>query len=284
MAGQTLAAKVMSLLWANIASYGTNGKINVMFGDHEPFMSFFSIANLARMNSNFNNIPDYGSSMVFELFSQGSATNTTFPDISDLWVKFYFRNGSDVSEDLQAFSMFNRGPSETDMRLSDFQYEMEKIMTSSVSDWCTACSSPSLFCLAINPTQSTGESSRSHSSLSPQVAGAIGAVVTLAFIGLVLAAAMLIGGIRFHRVNRNKKSELGGFKGSAKLASDADLAIPKAAPMPIGARVDASKSRERVGSWELKQKEMGKPVVNEEEDDDISVNPFGDPVKPRESV
>jgi hypothetical protein len=58
---------------------------------------------------------------------------------------------------------------------------------------------------------------KSDHDLSPQVAGVIGAAVTLGVLALAFILAMLVGGIRFHKVNRRMKSELGGFKGSSKL-------------------------------------------------------------------
>lgn len=116
-----------------------------------------------------------------------------------------------------------------------------------------------------NPTINLvlNDNEKSHSKLSPAVAGVIGAVVTLAVAGLLFAVAMLVGGIRFHRVERNNKSQLGGFKGSRKLASDADLSLPKNGVAPAGIVSfggDAGTRKtphERIGSWELRQKEFG---------------------------
>jgi len=141
--------------------------------------------------------------------------------------------------------------------------------------------------------------------MTPQVAGVIGAAVTLGVIGIGFALAMIFGGIRFQRRDRGKKSELGGFKGSSKLASDPDLHLPKnAAPIGVVAAEEDSlkKGHERVGSWELgSSKEIErntftsfggstvgsggirKPSFEMDEDRD-GINPFEAPVNPRESV
>ena len=114
------------------------------------------------------------------------------------------------------------------------------------------------------------------------------------------------------RVARGRRSELGGFKGAEKLASDRDLTIPKGAdgvatvvvqpteePMsPVG----GSRGHERVGSWELREQQlqqqkdvglqqglgsgkgMGRRPSYEDDDDEINVNPFSRGVRPDERV
>ena len=131
--------------------------------------------------------------------------------------------------------------------------------------------------------------------MKPAIAGVIGAVVTLAVAGLLFAALMLIGGVRFHRVEKHK-SDLGGFKGSQKLASDRDLTIPKGGAV-VGASIERSPDspispvgHERVGSWELK----GEPQYLERPNiaqstrdpsfDHERVDPFRDPVRADERV
>ena len=114
---------------------------------------------------------------------------------------------------------------------------------------------------------------------------------------------MLFGGLRFHRNNKSKKHDLGGFKGSAKLASDADLHIPKnAAPIGIVANEvveEPKRGHERVGSWEMDKKDgrdtfssFGGATIKGDDygrkpsfdDDRDGINPFTAPVNPRESV
>jgi len=108
---------------------------------------------------------------------------------------------------------------------------------------------------------------------------------------------MLVGGVRFHR-GRSHKSEMGGFKGSQKMASDKDLVLPKGGAI-VGATVETPSSplptgNERVGSWELKQHDLPnimspRPVARRpsfEDDDvgDVGAQPFRQPVQPDERV
>ncbi|KAH0539078.1 hypothetical protein FGG08_004376 [Glutinoglossum americanum] len=283
IAGQTLAAKVLGLLEKHVDSKGVLGQLSVMFGDLEPFLAFFALSGLSNVNSNFKGLPNLGSAMVFELFSLDS-DNQTYPSESDLWVRFLFRNGTSDDQNLIAYSLFGEGRSNTDMKWTDFQNQMANFMRPKVRDWCNTCASISTFCAFYtgNFTFSDGLDSPSHEGLTPQVAGVIGAAVTLAVVGLAVAA-MFLGGIRFSRTSSRRRSELGGFKGSQKLASDADLTSGKAPTSVMAAR-----GHERVGSWELgenKAEEHGFGSLHRPRDlpphdgDDISVNPMGEPVK-----
>ena len=280
MAGKTLAARILGQFQKIVANRGnaTNGiahPVSFLFGDFEPLVSFFAIASVDFLSRNFHAMPPYASTMFLELFS--AQRNESFPeDLDELFVRFYFHNGTDNFDDsgLTAYSMFRRGHSQMDMRWTDFETEMSKIMVNQLADWCEACSSGSLFCWGVdNSTVNillAGEGEQKKSKISPAVGGVIGAVVTLAVAGLLFAVAMLLGGIRFHRVERRSgsKSPLGGFKGSAKLASDPDLALAKngAAPAGIvsfgkgngdgeGREGRGRATHERVGSWELRLKE-----------------------------
>ena len=144
---------------------------------------------------------------------------------------------------------------------------------------CTQCGAVNLFCAAWNssdaltddPASSSSSSTSRHykHGMKPAVAGVIGAIITLALAALLFAAAMLIGGLRFHRVENRKKSEMGGFKGGQKMASDKDLTITKGGATVVGASIDRSASpvsalgHERVGSWELKQKQSQRHMEGE---------------------
>lgn len=282
-------------------------------------------------------MPDFGSALVFELFdltgngdgdgaaSDAIASNDTYPDESDLWVRFYFRNGSDYGSglpsdplnqerDYRAYPIFGHGPDATSMTWSDFQTEINNIMMSDVGEWCNTCAAYSVFCPAYTDDDSgwtgSGESGKTqrNSSMTPQVAGVIGAAVTLAVLFFAFLCA-LAGGVRLHRNGGvfSKKPDLGGFKGSAKLASDQDLTLPKnGAPMGANRTSEATtvvgdaKGHERVGSWELKQPaspsspmggfgSLGKdieaglsfePRRSFDDSDDVGI---AKPVRPRES-
>jgi hypothetical protein len=272
ISGQTLAAKILGQLYLNIAANGTVNKFNLIVGDFEPMLALFALLSLPAHDSNFKLIPSFGSALVFELFSWENGTSAsnpdgaTYPSQRDLWVRFYFRNSTgdgstNSSNGLQSYPIFNRGPSVTDIQWLDFESEMNSIMLSNIGDWCAHCGSSAVWCPAFATSSgSSGGGSFKSSNMTPQVAGVIGAGVTIGVFAILVAAAMLFGGLRFHRREpaSKRQSSLGGFKGSQKLASDTDLHIPKnAAPVgvaiaPIGVDEESKKGHERVGSWEMK--------------------------------
>ena len=174
-----------------------------------------------------------------------------------------------------------------------------------VEDWCTTCNSPSVFCPAftdpdgtLNPTTSAD-----HHGLSPVIAGVVGAIVTLAAAALLSAAAIVLGGVRLHRLERRHRSDLAGFKGGNKLASDQDLTVPKggagativhtedpAYPAPV-------RGHERVGSWELRDQAKAEEAQRQSlgptafrtrrpshEEDQMPINPYTAPVAPHNHV
>ena len=304
IAGNMLAAKMLSLLDTNINTGGEFYKFNLLVGDYQPLMSFFALAGLPALDSNFYGLPQYGSVGVFELYSMSDITDgLIYPSVDDLWVRFYFRNGTDPAEKYQAYSLFNLGPDNFEMKYGDFQAAMSSIMIPGVGIWCQQCGpliteSTRVFCSYWNTSDSlTGSlngQSPSHDAVSPAVGGIIGAIVALVLAGIIFGAIMLIGGVRLHRVP-SRKSELGGFKGSQKLASDKDLTLPKGGAI-VGATVETPGSpvaggHERVGSWELKQHDLPNiaathPARKPSFEDDEEVGDIGNrkPVKPDERV
>ncbi|KAI1135801.1 phosphoglycerate mutase-like protein [Hypoxylon sp. FL0543] len=249
VAGRTLAAKVVAQLSAHVDSAATANKMTLMFGSFEPFLAFFSLSDLANTASSglFRQIPEPGSAMVFELFS--TVNDATYPQETELWIRFLYRNGTDSDAPLTEYPLFGRGNSETRMRWTDFQNDISKFAIQEVSTWCDICSSITLFCntLSYGSGISSGSSDgngKSSASLSAPVAGVIGAVTTLAVLGLAGVTAFVFGGLRVRRKGYSdaakRRSSLGGFKGAEKMASDHDVSIAKS-----GAR------HERVGSWEL---------------------------------
>jgi hypothetical protein len=318
MAGRTLASKVLQQFSSNINSFGVSDKLTLMFGSFEPFLAFFALSDLSTgpSASRFNSLPEHGSVMVFELFSLTTpaiADNDTipFPDNSDLFVRFLFRNGTEDTNDLIEYALFGNGNSQDVMTWSKFVEGMGAFSLDDIVDWCTECEAPTLFCEAIlnNVSNETASAVASNKGLSPVIAGVVGATITLGF-GIVIGIALCLFGFRldYHSKDANRgpitdlgvlnrsPSGNGGFKGVEKLASDTDLALKSGA----GATVIR---HERVGSWELhespsgdskhssldKEIESGRVVSNADygrnsEDAIGHVNPFGDPVKPLDQV
>ncbi|KAK5132318.1 hypothetical protein LTR08_009226 [Meristemomyces frigidus] len=307
IAGNMLAYKILAQLQQAIETSGEYYKLSLLFGDFEPLLSFFALNGLPNIDSNFYGLPSFGSAAVFELFSvaPSASIDGLFPSADDLRVRFYFRNGTDgnatTGGDLQAYPLFDRGPNLTDMTWDEFQAGMYNIALLGAGAWCSQCAASNVFCGAWNSSiaLSSGDdyNKSSHRSLSPAIAGVIGAIVTLAIAALLFAGAMVVGGLRVHRRQPNRKSNLGGFKGSQKLASDTDLTAPKGGAV-VGATVERSPDspvsaigRERVGSWELRQKETDRPniaIAQSEHrlsfESERPVNPFDNPVKADERV
>lgn len=274
IAGKTLAAIVLGAFQRIVSDRLSPGDptdmsypMTLIFGEYEPFISLMSLMMLDYRDPYFRSIPPFGSAMIFELFSTGNSS--AFPrNQEDLWVRFNYHNGTSYNNNhLTAFPMFGNGPSRTDVPWLEFQDLFRRIMMPSLQQWCETCASSSLFCWGVdenNITLTMPAAQMKRSKVSPAVGGVIGAIVTLAIAGLLFGLAMFFGGVRFHRVDRSKKSELGGFKGSSKLASDPDLSLVKNGAPPAGISFvpDSKRGHERVGSWELRQKEFGKDLTD----------------------
>ncbi|KAL9624111.1 MAG: hypothetical protein Q9160_001633 [Pyrenula sp. 1 TL-2023] len=328
IAGRTLATQILSALTSNIESSGQFRKMILMFGSHEPMVSFLSLAGLLSPGtSQFYGLPQPGSTMTFELFSfassdssifdanNGNSSTSRFPSSDDLHIRFLFQNGTDA--DPIPYPLFSHSPSLGTVPLSEFMLSLQDFMIDSAQDWCTTCASDADFCISSGSGSSgsggysSGRRASHRDAVSPAVAGVIGALVALAVAGLLFGLMMLLFGVRVYRVQRKRRSQLNGFKGGEKLASDQDLSIAKnGAPVPVGASVvkpattaevagaagAAPRGHERVGSWELKSQENAKemaipgmPIPPSQakrpsfEDDDAG-GPFGGPVKVDERV
>jgi hypothetical protein len=317
VAGRTFASKVLSTLGQNIGSNGINERLSLFFSSYEPFLAFFAVSGLSQLQPEFQSLPEPGSVMVFELFSN-KPNETRYPNADQLWVRFLFRNGTNDTEPLISYPLFGRGRSETDMSWADFETEMSNIAISDIGTWCTTCGSNAIFCNAFvdnqsnstngstwTPSSDIGTSTASCSKITPSMAGVIGAAVATAVILSLICAYALCRTGRLHPSSfvlkysgggtkgaGKQQSSLGGFKGAGKLASDADL-THAVAKDETGTDVV---KHERAGSWELadakkagaKDLEHGSidrvvskaDYTQRDDDDNISaVDPFGDPVK-----
>jgi len=275
IAGKTLASIVLGAFQRRIVDQLSPGDKNdisypltLIFGEFEPFISLLSLMMVDHRDPTFKAVPAYGSALIFELFSRRNTSD--FPtNLEDLWVRFSFHNGSAYDGHLTSFPIFGNGPSRTDVMWSEFQDMFSRVMIGSLKGWCDTCQSSSLFCWGVDDEGSNTlrmpDSRGKGKTVSPAVGGVIGAIVTLVVAGLLFGLAMLFAGIRIHRVERSKKSELGGFKGSRKLASDPDLSLADNGALPAGISFvpgDSKRGHERVGSWELRQKEVGADLAD----------------------
>ena len=197
IAGATLAGQVLEALNATITGAGKS-KINIQFGAYAGFQSFFGLAQLPQLNTDFYGVPDYASTMTFELFTNGPAT--PFPVSSDINVRFLFHNGTtSFSSEPKSFPLF--GQQETSLPWNTFADNMNKFAVASQAQWCQACGNSTRDCASVatsagsNPA-SNGQAGSPSGGISKAVAGVIGAMVTLAVILGVELLVMLIAGLR----------------------------------------------------------------------------------------
>ena len=202
--GATLAAQIVQAL-NNTVSTGGKTPINIQFGAYGGFQSFFGLANLTSTNADFYGIPDYASTMTFELFT--TATPNPFPAAEDLSVRFLFHNGTTGNNSVPvAYPLF--GQSATTLPWTDFVKGMNVFAVGSQSQWCEACGNSTGVCASAEssgnpgPVVGGGSGGSGSGGISKAVAGVIGAMVTLAVILGVEGLVMLVAGLRLVRKNR----------------------------------------------------------------------------------
>lgn len=201
--GSIIAAEVVTALNSTISGHGKS-KINIQFGAYAGMQSFFGLSSLTSVNPDFFGIPDYASTLTWELVTNSTVTSSSWPSAEEIYVRFLFHNGttSNISEPVE-YPLFgsNRSP----LPWNNFIDGMNKFAISGQAAWCQACGNSTGICSADSlggdgtGSTSSGISTSSHSNgngISKAVCGVIGAMVTL---GVILGAElliMLVGGLR----------------------------------------------------------------------------------------
>jgi hypothetical protein len=168
--------------------------------------SFFGLAGLLPVNSDFYGVPDYSSTLTWELVTNATVSSTSFPSADEIGVRFLFHNGttSNISEPT-VYPLF--GQSETVLAWNNFVTGMNKFAVGGQKEWCNICGNSTGVCapsvLSGSGSSSSGSSSGTTSSsnssgggISKAVAGVIGAMVTLAVVLGAEILIMLAGGLR----------------------------------------------------------------------------------------
>lgn len=204
IAGSTLAGQILQALNATVSQSSPAPKLNIQFGAYASFLSFFGLAQLLETNPDFYGIPDYASSMTFELVTNASAK--PFPPASDISVRFLFHNRTATNEsEPVAYPLF--GKQSTVIPWSEFASGMGKFAIGDEADWCRACGNTTGVCAAYSGSGSgssgsgsgsgsPGADGSSNGRMSNAVAGVIGAMVTLAVILAIEGLILLVGGLR----------------------------------------------------------------------------------------
>ncbi|KEF54923.1 acid phosphatase [Exophiala aquamarina CBS 119918] len=211
--GSIIAGEVMDALNNTITGKGKN-KLNIQFGAYAGMLSFFGLAKLTLADADFYGVPDYASSLSWELVTNATVNATSFPSADDISVRFYFHNGTtSESSEPREFPLFGTGRSP--LSWSEFTGGMAKFSISGQEQWCTACGNSTGVCSSSalgDGDANVGSTSNNNGSggISKAVAGVIGAMVTL---GVVLGAELLIllvGGFTLvskKKLNRTSSTE-----------------------------------------------------------------------------
>lgn len=192
--GAVLAGEIMSALNNTITTKGKS-KLNLGFGSYGTIFSLFGLLQMPATSVNFTGIPDYASSMVFELVT--NAPGTDFPtDTSDLSVRFMFHNGTITgTSEPTTYPMY--GQSNELLSWNEFVSKTSEVAVLNDDDWCTLCGNTDGKCASSASTSST-----SSTGMSRAVAGVVGAIVTLAVILGLQALFFLVGGFRIAKRNK----------------------------------------------------------------------------------
>lgn len=205
-----LAGEILEFFDETIASKGEQ-KMGVQFGAYATFASFFGLAGLELIEPNFRNIVDYASSMIFELYTNSSASVSSgrFPSPDEMYVRFFFSNGTatDASQP-GAYTLF--GLDQPSMSWTDFHTNMDKFAVRSTQQWCGVCGGIEESCAAYASENSGNDGDSSPSTCKPQPGnglsaatnGVIGAMTTLV---VVLGLEILIFSVGGYRLVSRKR-------------------------------------------------------------------------------
>jgi len=176
------------------------------------FQAFYGISGLLEASPDFYGLPDYASTMSFELRWPANSSGT-----DGLFVRFGFRNGSLPSAELKTFPLFGRSAIEADIPWSAFVSAMSSRSISSQKDWCHACGgSNQTFCAAYTSMATNAINTDICPSVSPVAAGFIGAGVAIAaIIGREVVAALLWWHLQAAR--RSASEKVGSEDGSERV-------------------------------------------------------------------
>ncbi|KAH7303440.1 histidine acid phosphatase [Stachybotrys elegans] len=200
---QTLAGGMLAQLEQTVSTQGKL-KFSLLAGSYDTFLAFFGMMGLTSVSDDFYGLPEYASTMVFELFSKDTSSFPESP--ADLSVRWLFRNGTAGS--LTVFPLF--GQQDESLSWPDFLAEMQERAITNVGAWCRMCSSTADFCAAYdNHASAQGQDGQSaHGGLSNAAAGGIGAGVTLAVVAI-------LGAIVFAVVRRRRASKIHSVESGA---------------------------------------------------------------------
>ncbi|CAG8971752.1 hypothetical protein HYALB_00007232 [Hymenoscyphus albidus] len=198
IAGRTLAAQIVQNLNSTLTSKSKT-PLTIQFGAYASFLSFFGLSQLRDVSENFTGVVDYASSMVFELITNATVSNTSYPSMEDISVRFLFANGSAYENPLNEYPLFGGNSAVIPWRT--FTDEMGKFAIGDQESWCRECGNNTGVCAPVGEgvMGQSGEMGGKKEGVSRVVAGVIGAMVTLAVVLGVEGLVLLVGGLRVVR-------------------------------------------------------------------------------------
>jgi hypothetical protein len=220
--GSIIAAQVIAALNTTITS-SYQSKLNIQFNSYGGMQSFFGLANLTQENSDFFGVPDYASTLAWELVTNATVSATNLPSTDDISVRFLFHNGttSDISTPTE-YPLFGSGRSP--LPWNDFVSGMNKFAIGNQADWCKACGNSTGVCSSASLGDGAGSLNNNGSTssvcksggggMSLAVAGVIGAMVTLAVILGIELLIILVSGFRLVSKKRLAGSGTGAVPGN----------------------------------------------------------------------
>lgn len=194
--GETLLGGILRQIAAVVEDEASTTKFSLMTGSYDTFLAFFGITDLPAQNADFYGLPEYASTMAFEIFSDGDDAPFPSADVDEeVFVRFTFRNGTEEGSEAVAYPLGGIDVSANGgMRYGDFKRGLESKAVLEVGDWCARCGSVAEFCVAANQTVAEGAqtaASGGNGGLSNAAAGGIGAGVTLAVVAVLGLVAWL---------------------------------------------------------------------------------------------
>ncbi|KAL1973500.1 hypothetical protein VTN31DRAFT_6135 [Thermomyces dupontii] len=197
IAGAVLAGDVLTALSKTITSHSSHPKLTVQFGPYATFLSYFGLAQLSAAvdDDRFTGIPDYASSMAWELVTN-NASSDSIPSEDEISVRFLFNNGSSAtSPGLEPYPLF--GQERVLLPWKEFVARTKEFAVIGQEQWCRVCGSDVGVCAGIIDAEVS--SKKTPGGMSNAVAGVIGALVTLGVVLGMETLVLLLGGLRLTR-------------------------------------------------------------------------------------
>lgn len=198
--GRALAGAVLKHL-GDTVNKGQR-KFTLLAGSYDTFLAWFGWAGLTEASPDFFGLPEYGGSMVFEVFSEESGADNN--GNQEKRVRWLFRNGTEDAVELKGYPLF--GLNKPDLAWTEFEKVVkEKGSISGPEEWCGACGSREGFCKMYNAAEDSSEGieiKKDGGMDGEMIAGIV--LIVVGGLALVSAVAMWVF------VNSMRKKTKGG--------------------------------------------------------------------------